>query len=62
MFTRNYTPENLYLDVMSISFFVYEHRFTVTETIQKDLTDPAWLDQRCAHIQRMVLAALQGNI
>jgi len=58
LFSKDFTPENLYLDVMSMSFFIFDHRYTVGEAIRRNLADAAWLEQRCAHVQRVILAAL----
>jgi TetR/AcrR family transcriptional regulator len=60
VFNRRVSAEDVYLDIVSLSFFVFDHRYTIREIIGKDLESADWLGKRCAHVQQFILAGLMA--
>lgn len=58
VFRSDFTAENVYLDIVSLSFFVFDHRYTIREIIGQDLLNAKWLEKRCAHVQKMIISSL----
>lgn len=58
IFRKDVNAEDVYLDVVSLSFFVVDHRYTIGEVIGKNLADKTWLKKRRAHVEQMVVASL----
>ncbi len=57
-FRADCSSEDVYLDIVSLSFFVFDHRYTIRELIGQDVLNAAWLKRRCAHVQQIILSGL----
>ena len=58
VFTRLPDPLHLYLTILALSFIHISNQYTLTATFGIDLTAPAFLRDRKAHVGEVVLALL----
>jgi AcrR family transcriptional regulator len=60
VFIRNPDPKQLWLTIFSLCWVHLANRFTMSWTLQTDLTDPVWLESWRKHVIDVVLAYLCG--
>lgn len=59
VFRRGVDPLHLYIDILSLSLTHISNRHTLSIIFQKDLADPAWLDERRGHAVEVILSCLE---
>ena len=60
-FRTDADAHQVYLDIISMSFFIFDHRYTMREILGEDPTTPQRLSARRQHIAKTILAALSTN-
>jgi AcrR family transcriptional regulator len=58
VFVRNPDPKQLWLTIFALCWVHLANKFTMSWTLQIDLSDPAWLESRRQHVVDVVLAYL----
>ncbi len=61
VFRKDADSHQVYLDIVSMSFFIFDHRYTMREILGEDPTTPQRLSARRQHIANTILAALSGD-
>ena len=52
----------LYVSVLSLSYLHLSNRYTLSITYDQDMTKPAWLDARRAHVAEMILSFCGADV
>jgi TetR/AcrR family transcriptional regulator len=60
-FRKDADSDQVYLDIISMSFFIFDHRYTMREILGKDPTTPQFLSARRKHIVDTILSSLAAN-
>jgi AcrR family transcriptional regulator len=58
VFVRNPDPLQLWLTIFSLCWVHLSNKYTMSWTLQIDLTDPDWLEERKKHVIEVVMAFL----
>ncbi len=58
-FRQDADPDQTYLDIISLSFFIFDHRYTMREVFGAEQTTPQRLELRRRHIVEMIISALR---
>ncbi|HEX6981019.1 MAG TPA: TetR/AcrR family transcriptional regulator [Alphaproteobacteria bacterium] len=61
LFRADVDPIQLYVSIVAQSYFHVSNRYTLSAIFNKDLGDDAWLEQRRAHAQDLILAWLTAR-
>jgi TetR/AcrR family transcriptional regulator len=58
IFRQDTDPDQVYLDIVSSSFFIFDHRHTMREIFGADQTTPQRLSARRQHIAKIIISSL----
>ena len=61
VFRRGVDPVQLYISITAQSYFHVSNRHTLSAMFDRNLADPAWLAERRAHAQELILTWLKAQ-
>lgn len=61
LFRKDVDPVQLYVSIVALSYFHNSNRHTLSAIFDRDLGDPAWLEERRVHAQDLLMSWLTAT-